>query len=201
MVEETTNITWHDTKVTKAQRQKMNQHKSAILWFTGLSGAGKSTVSVEVEKRLNERGVHSYILDGDNIRHGLNQDLGFSPEDRKENIRRIGEVSKLFVDAGTVVLTAFISPYREDRRAVRDLVEDREFIEVYVAASVEVCEERDPKGLYEKARSGEIENFTGISAPYEDPVDPEVTVHTDRLTLEESVQTVIDYLEEAGYLT
>lgn len=200
MVSKSTDITWHDAKVTKKTRHQMNGHKSAVLWFTGLSGAGKSTLSVEVEKRLHERGIHTYVLDGDNIRHGLNRNLGFTPEDRKENIRRIGEVSKLFVDAGTFTLTAFISPYREDREGVRQMLEDTEFVEIYVKCSVEVCESRDPKGLYEKARAGEIPNFTGISAPYEAPNHPEVVVETDRQSLQESAQQVIKFLEEQGYL-
>ena len=166
---QSTNITWHDSEVTKEDRQRQNDHKSAVIWFTGLSGSGKSTISVALEKALFEEGKHSYRLDGDNVRHGLNKNLGFSPKDRKENIRRIGEVSKLLVDAGTIAITAFISPYREDRDEVRDILEDGEFIEVYTECSVEECEKRDPKGLYEKARSGEIKEFTGISAPYEAP--------------------------------
>lgn len=200
MVSQSTNITWHDAKVAKKDRQQINGHKSAVLWFTGLSGAGKSTLSVEVEKVLHRRGIHTYVLDGDNVRHGLNNNLGFSPEDRKENIRRIGEVAKLFVDAGTVVLTAFISPYQEDRDGVRELLEDEEFVEVYVKCSVEECERRDPKGLYEKARSGEIKNFTGVSAPYEAPAQPELTVETDQQSLEASVQQVVQFLEDEGYV-
>ncbi|GAA0487003.1 adenylyl-sulfate kinase [Salinibacillus aidingensis] len=194
------NIVWHDSKVTKEERQKLNGHKSAVLWFTGLSGSGKSTVSVELEKELYKQGVHTYRLDGDNVRHGLNKNLGFSPEDRKENIRRIGEVAKLMVDAGLFTLTAFISPYREDRDAVRELLDDGEFIEVFVKASVEACEARDPKGLYKKARAGEIKGFTGIDAPYEEPGNPEITVETDQQSLEESVQQIVDYLKENGYL-
>jgi adenylylsulfate kinase len=200
MVSESTNITWHSAKVTKEDRRKRMGHKSAVLWFTGLSGAGKSTLSVEVEKELHKRGIHTYILDGDNMRHGLNKNLGFSPEDRKENIRRIGEVAKLFVDAGVMILTAFISPYQEDRDGVRALLDEDEFVEIYVKCSVEECERRDPKGLYEKARAGEIKNFTGISAPYEAPVHPELTVETDRQTLEESVKQVIEFLEREGYI-
>lgn len=195
-----TNIVWHDSKVTKQNRQELKKHKSAVLWFTGLSGSGKSTVSVELEKQLAELGVHTYRLDGDNVRHGLNNNLGFSPEDRTENIRRIGEVSKLMVDAGLVTLTAFISPYREDRDNVRSLLEEDEFIEVYVKCSVEACEDRDPKGLYKKARAGEIKGFTGIDAPYEEPVNPEVTVETDKQSLEESVQVIVEYLREKGYV-
>lgn len=195
-----TNIVWHHSKVTKEDRQKLNGHKSVVLWFTGLSGAGKSTLSVEVEKELHQRGIRTYILDGDNIRHGLNKDLGFSAEDRKENIRRIGEVAKLMVDAGIVTLTAFISPYREDREMVRQLLGEKEFIEIYVKCSLEECERRDPKGLYKKARAGEIKGFTGIDDPYEEPENPELVVETDKQTLEESVKQTIAYLEENGYL-
>ncbi|MDL4838963.1 adenylyl-sulfate kinase [Aquibacillus rhizosphaerae] len=196
-----TNIVWHDSAVTKEQRQEQKKHKSAVLWFTGLSGSGKSSVSVELEKRLYDLGVHSYRLDGDNVRHGLNNNLGFSQEDRTENIRRIGEVSKLMIDAGIVTLSAFISPYREDRDKVREILDADEFIEVYVKCSLEACEERDPKGLYKKARAGEIKGFTGIDDPYEEPVNPEVIVKTDKQTLEESVQVIIDYLYEKGYLS
>ena len=196
-----TNITWHEGQVTKENRQELNNHKSAILWFTGLSGAGKSTLSVAVEKELHQRGIRTYILDGDNVRHGLNKNLGFSPEDRTENIRRIGEVSRLFADAGVMTLTAFISPYREDRDMVRELVNEGEFIEVYVKCGLEECEKRDPKGLYQKARSGEIKGFTGIDAPYEEPFFPEVTVETDKQPLEVSVQQVISYLIENNYIT
>ncbi|WP_164667677.1 adenylyl-sulfate kinase [Virgibacillus doumboii] len=194
------NIVWHESKVTKAERRKLNSHKSAVIWFTGLSGSGKSTLSVELEKELHAMGIRTYRLDGDNVRHGLNKNLGFSPEDRKENIRRIGEVSKLMVDGGLFTLTAFISPYREDRNEVRELLEDGEFIEVFVNASVETCESRDPKGLYKKARAGEIKGFTGIDAPYEEPKNPEVTVDTDKLSLKESVQEIVAYLKEKGYL-
>ncbi|RBW68852.1 adenylyl-sulfate kinase [Bacillus taeanensis] len=195
-----TNITWHEAQVTKQDRQSLTKHKSAVLWFTGLSGAGKSTVSVAVEKELHQRGIHTYILDGDNVRHGLNKNLGFSPEDRTENIRRIGEVSKLFVDAGVVTLTAFISPYREDRDMVRELNNEGEFIEVYVKCSVDECEKRDPKGLYKKARAGEIKGFTGIDAPYEAPENPEIVVETDKQSLEESVNQIINYLIEKNYI-
>lgn len=194
------NIVWHDSKVTKENRRQLNDHKSAVIWFTGLSGSGKSTVSVELEKELYTQGVRTYRLDGDNVRHGLNKNLGFSPEDRKENIRRVGEVSKLMVDAGLFTLTAFISPYREDRDEVRELLEDGEFIEVFVNASVETCESRDPKGLYKKARVGEIKGFTGVDAPYEEPKSPEVTVDTDKQSLEESVQQIVEYLKEKGYV-
>ena len=197
---QSTNITWHDSEVTKEDRQRQNGHKSAVIWFTGLSGSGKSTVSVALEKALFEEGKHSYRLDGDNVRHGLNKNLGFSPEDRKENIRRIGEVSKLLVDAGTIAITAFISPYREDRDEVREILEDGEFIEVYTECSVEECEKRDPKGLYEKARSGEIKEFTGISAPYEAPKHPEITINTEKQSIDESVKQILNYLNEHQYI-
>lgn len=164
-----TNIVWHESAITKEDRLKLNDHQSPVLWFTGLSGSGKSTITVALEKALYEKGIRTYRLDGDNIRHGLNNNLGFSPEDRKENIRRIGEVSKLMSDAGLITLTAFISPYREDRDNVRQLLAKGDFIEVYIKCSLESCEARDPKGLYQKARSGEIKQFTGIDAPYEEP--------------------------------
>lgn len=199
-MKESENIKWHHSKVTKEHRRKLNNHKSTVVWFTGLSGSGKSTISVELEKELHNMGVLTYRLDGDNIRHGLNKNLSFSPEDRKENIRRIGEVSKLMVEAGLVTLSAFISPYREDRDEIRELLDDGEFIEVFVDASIETCESRDPKGLYKKVRTGEIKGFTGIDAPYEAPVDPEITVNTDMQTLEESVQTIVSYLKAKGYL-
>ncbi|MGD6771867.1 adenylyl-sulfate kinase [Staphylococcus simulans] len=190
------NITWHDSEVTKTERQAQNGHKSVVLWFTGLSGSGKSTISVALEKALFERRIYAYRLDGDNIRHGLNNNLGFSPEDRKENIRRIGEVSKLLADAGLITLTAFISPYREDRDRVREILEDGEFIEVYAKASVETCEQRDPKQLYKKARAGEIKNFTGIDAPYEAPEHAEIVVDTETTSVEEAVQQILNYLED-----
>lgn len=195
-----TNITWHDSQVTKAERQKLHKHQSAILWFTGLSASGKSTLCVAIEKRLHEHGISTYILDGDNVRHGLNKGLGFSPEDRSENIRRIGEVSKLFVDAGVITLTAFISPYIKDRDTVRKLVETKEFIEIYVKCNIEECERRDPKGLYEKARNGEIKDFTGISAPYEEPLNPEIVIENDKQPIDVSVDQVINYLLEENYL-
>ncbi|MDT0756467.1 adenylyl-sulfate kinase [Mammaliicoccus sciuri] len=195
-----TNITWHDSEVTKAQRQERNGHKSVVIWFTGLSGSGKSTISVALEKALFEQNITSYRLDGDNIRHGLNQNLGFSPEDRKENIRRIGEVGKLMVDAGVVTMTAFISPYEEDRNTVKDILEDGEFIEVYTKCSLDECESRDPKGLYKKARSGEIKEFTGINAPYEEPSNPEIVIDTENESVEESVEKIVAYLKENQYL-
>ncbi|KXH81797.1 adenylyl-sulfate kinase [Sporosarcina sp. HYO08] len=185
---------------SRADRQQLNGHRSAILWFTGLSASGKSTISVALEAALYERGIRTYRLDGDNVRFGLNKNLGFSQEDRTENIRRIGEVSKLMIDAGLLTLTAFISPYREDREQVRDLVEKGEFIEIYVEASLETCEERDPKGLYKKARLGEIKGFTGIDAPYEEPDDPEIKIDTNRLSVEESVNVIVDYLVVNNYI-
>jgi adenylylsulfate kinase len=187
-------------RITREDREKLKGHKSFILWFTGLSGSGKSTLSHKVEERLHEMGVHTYVLDGDNIRQGLNKDLGFSEEDRRENIRRIGEVAKLFVDAGVAVLTAFISPYRRDRDFVRNLVDKGDFIEVYVKCPLEVCEQRDPKGLYKKARAGEIKNFTGIDDPYEEPENPEIVVETDKMSVEQCVDKIVNYLIENNYI-
>jgi adenylylsulfate kinase len=196
-----TNVYWHEGKIKKEDRQRANGHKSACLWFTGLSGSGKSSIAVRVEELLFEKGIKTYILDGDNIRHGLNKNLGFSPEDRTENIRRIGEVSKLFVDAGLIVMTAFISPYRKDRDTVRNLLAEGEFIEIFVDATLETCEERDPKGLYKKARAGEIKDFTGISAPYEQPLSPELIINTtEEQDITKNAMKVVTYLEERGYL-
>lgn len=195
-----TNISWHEASITKKDREQQNKHKSTIIWLTGLSGSGKSTLAHEVEKHLYGLGCKTYVLDGDNIRHGLNKNLGFSPQDRTENIRRIGEVAKLFVEAGMIVFTAFISPYRKDRDAVRALVGEREFIEVYLNTPIEECKKRDPKGLYEKAIKGEIAEFTGISAPYEPPVNPEIEIDTARYTLAESRDMVINYLKTHGVL-
>ncbi len=193
-------IYWTKGRVTRDQREAVQGHRGVTLWLTGLSGSGKSTLAMALEEQLFRRGCRTYVLDGDNIRHGLNRDLGFSPADRTENIRRIGEVAKLFADSGTVVLTAFISPYREDRDNVRAIMAEGDFIEVYVEAPLEVCEERDPKGLYRKARAGEIAEFTGISAPYEEPASPEVAVHTTDLSVEECVEQIVGYLESNGYL-
>src|SRR3954470_18381276 len=190
-----TNIVWHQGAVTRADREQMNGHKGATVWLTGLSGSGKSTIAVDLEKRLWERGVRTYILDGDNIRHGLNKNLGFSPEDRTENIRRIGEVAKLFTDAGMTAVTAFISPYRADRDQVRALMQAGDFVEVFVECPLEVCEQRDVKGLYQKARAGQIKEFTGISAPYEAPTNPEIELRTDQLSVAESVARILDYLQ------
>lgn len=189
------NIVWHQAVVTREKREQQNGHKSFILWFTGLSGAGKSTLAHRVEEILFERGCKTYVFDGDNVRHGLCRDLGFSVEDRQENIRRIGEMSKLFVDAGVIALTAFISPFRRDRDLVRSLVRDGDFIEIYCNASLAVCEQRDIKGLYKRARIGEIPDFTGISSPYEEPECPELMVMTGEKSLEHCAQEVIEYLE------
>jgi adenylylsulfate kinase len=195
-----TNVVWHHALVSRAEQEARHGHKSAVLWFTGLSASGKSTLANAVAGALFQNGAHTYVLDGDNIRHGLNKDIGFTPEDRVENIRRIGEVAKLFVDAGVIALTAFISPYREDRDKARQ-INGNDFIEIYVKCDLEVCEQRDPKGLYKKARAGEIPNFTGISAPYEEPLQPELTIDTSHETLEESAARVIAYLQERGLVT
>ena len=195
-----TNITWHEGSVTRAQREESLEQRGVTLWLTGLSGSGKSTIAVAAQGVLHGRGHLAYVLDGDNVRHGLNKNLGFSPEDRTENIRRVGEVAKLFTDAGLVTLTSFISPYRADRDAVREIMGDGDFVEVFVDASIETCESRDVKGLYAKARAGEIPEFTGISAPYEEPESPELVLDTNRQTVEESVGRLIGYLEEKGYL-
>lgn len=195
------NIYWHEGNITKKDRERLAKHRGVCLWFTGLSGSGKSSIARETENLLYEKGIRTYVLDGDNIRHGLNSDLGFSPEDRNENIRRIGEVAKLFVDAGIIVMTAFISPYRQDRDRVRKILNEGEFIEIYVEADLETCEKRDPKGLYKKARSGEIKEFTGISAPYEKPENPELIINTSKETnVKENSKKVVEYLEKKGYL-
>jgi len=194
------NITWHHPIVTREDRERLLGQKGFTLWFTGLSRSGKSTLATEVEKRLYERGYITFILDGDNIRHGLNRELGFSPKDREENIRRIGEVAHLFSNAGIINMTAFISPYRADRKKARDLAKEGEFIEIFCRCSLEACEERDLKGLYKKARAGEVPEFTGISAPYEKPENPEITIDTDRETIEQGVSKIISYLEENRFI-
>ncbi len=194
------NVVWHDTIITKDMRADKNGHKGVVLWLTGLSGCGKSTIATELEKQLFEQGCNVFILDGDNVRHGLNSDLGFSPEDRDENIRRIGEVAHLFAEAGTITLTSFISPYKKDRERARKLNEKGNFIEVYVKAPLSVCEERDPKGLYKKARQGIIPEFTGISAPYEEPENPEILIETDKMDVDASVKSIIDYLKSKGVI-
>jgi len=192
----------HQHSIERQHRSEIKGHRSAVLWFTGLSGSGKSTIANAVEKELNQKyRAHTYLLDGDNIRTGLNKDLGFSAKDRSENIRRIGEVARLFVDAGLIVLTAFISPFREDRKVVRDLLGNGDFVEIFVHCPLEVCEQRDPKGLYQKARLGEIQNFTGINSPYEAPDSPELTLDSSVLTVEECVEQVIQYLKSQSLLS
>lgn len=195
-----TNIVWHEASVDRAARADKRGHRSAILWFTGLSGSGKSTLANAVNAALFERGLATYVLDGDNVRHGLCKDLGFSDADREENIRRIGEVAKLFLDAGVIVLTAFVSPFRADRDKARDLVEEGDFFEIFCAADLDVCESRDPKGLYAKARSGAIKEFTGISSPYEAPDTPELKIDTGAQELAESVEVVIKALQDKGVI-
>ncbi len=192
------NTVWHHATVTRQRREQLNGHKSVVIWFTGLSGAGKSTLAHAVEEELHQRGCRTVVLDGDNVRHGLCGDLGFSEVDRSENLRRIGETSKLMVEAGVVTLTAFISPTRADRHRVRSLFPHGDFLEVYCSCSVEVCESRDVKGLYAKARAGEITDFTGVNAPYEVPKQPELVVNTDKLSLDESVASVLSLLTERG---
>jgi len=194
------NLTWHHPIINKEDREKLLGQKGVTLWFTGLSCSGKSTLATEVEKSLYEKGYITFILDGDNIRHGLNANLGFSPEDREENIRRIGEVARLFSQAGTINMTAFISPYRADRNKARNLAKKGEFIEIFCQCSIEACEKRDRKGLYKKAKAGEIPEFTGISAPYEEPEIPEITINTDSETIEDSVRKIISYLEGGGFI-
>ena len=192
------NIVWHNTHITKEDRKILTKQKPTILWFTGLSGSGKSTIANAVEKKLFENGNFTYLLDGDNIRHGLNKDLGFDEKSRIENIRRIGEVAKLFVDSGLIVLTAFISPFKKDRQMVRDLVEEGEFIEIFVDTPIDECKKRDPKGLYKKALNGEIKNFTGIDSPYEKPNNPEIVLKPD--TIENNLKIIIDYLIKNDYI-
>tara|TARA_B100000029_G_scaffold277602_1_gene272036 strand:- start:10 stop:639 length:630 start_codon:yes stop_codon:yes gene_type:complete len=196
-----TNITWHESRVDRVAREELAGHKGAVIWFTGLSASGKSTVANEVDHLLHGLGKKTYVLDGDNVRHGLNKNLGFSAEDRAENIRRIGEVAKLFVDSGTIALTAFISPYSADRQQARELLDDGEFVEVYVNASLETCEARDPKGLYAKARAGEIKGFTGIDDPYEAPESPELELDADAKGIEELAGEVVAWLDANGYLS
>ncbi|HFD91858.1 MAG TPA: adenylyl-sulfate kinase [Gammaproteobacteria bacterium] len=195
------NVVWHHATIDRQRREAMNGHKSVILWFTGLSGSGKSTLAHAVEEKLHEMNCRTFVLDGDNIRHGLCGDLGFSDEDRVENIRRIGEVAKLFLEAGVISLTAFISPFRSDRERVRNLVPHGDFLEIYCHCPLEICEERDVKGLYKKARAGEIKAFTGIDSPYEEPLAPELTVETGSESLEESTAKVIALLRERGIIS
>ncbi|AZT84514.1 adenylyl-sulfate kinase [Marinobacter sp. NP-4(2019)] len=190
------NIVWHDHKITRAERSVNKNQKPCLLWFTGLSGSGKSTIANALDVALHNRGYHTFLMDGDNVRHGLCKDLGFSDEDRVENIRRIGEVSKLFADAGLIVLSAFISPFTSDRRMVRNLFPAGEFIEVFMATPLDTCEQRDPKGLYEKARAGQLKNFTGIDSPYEAPEYPEVRLDTSTMSVDQCVEKLIGYLLE-----
>ena len=192
------NLVWHHATVTRARREMQNGHRGAIIWFTGLSGSGKSTLAHAVEETLHQLGCKTIVLDGDNVRHGLCGDLGFSEKDRQENIRRIGEMAKLFVEAGIIVLTAFISPYRADRRRVRAMVEQGDFIEIYCDTPIEICETRDVKGLYKKARAGEIAEFTGVSSPYETPQTPELILNTGTLTLDVCVQEVMREITNRG---
>ena len=190
------NIIYHQATVTQQRRNKLNNHKSVVLWFTGLSGSGKSTLAHALEEKLFNMGFRTFVLDGDNVRHGLNSNLGFNETDRSENIRRISEVSKLMLEAGLIVMTAFISPFKEDRNEARALIAKDNFIEIYCKASMETCEKRDVKGFYKKARSGEIKNYTGIDSPYEEPVNPELIIYTDQETLDYSVSKILSYLEE-----
>jgi adenylylsulfate kinase len=194
------NIVWHTHHLSKKERSMPKAQQPCILWFTGLSGSGKSTIANALETKLYEMNKHTYLLDGDNIRHGLNRDLGFDDTDRIENIRRIGEVAKLFVDAGMIVITAFISPFQSDRDRVRALVNEEEFIEIFIDTPLAICEQRDPKGLYQKARTGEIPHFTGISSPYEMPLSAEISIKTDEYTIHQSVEAIIHYLHTKGYL-
>ncbi|MBI5625823.1 MAG: adenylyl-sulfate kinase [Nitrosomonadales bacterium] len=196
-----TNTVWHHATVTRARRESQNGHRGAIIWFTGLSGAGKSTLAHAVEEELHQRGCRTFVLDGDNVRHGLCGDLGFSAKDRVENIRRIGEVAKLFMEAGVIVLTAFISPFRSDRERVRGMVEHGDFIEIFCDSPIEICESRDVKGIYKKARAGQIAEFTGISSPYEAPENPELKVNTGAEELETCVQQVIDEIKQRGIIS
>jgi adenylylsulfate kinase len=200
MSQKSTNIHWHGAIVTAEERVSLVGQKGAVIWLTGLSASGKSTIARRAEQLLLERGASAYVLDGDNIRFGLNKDLGFSPADRTENIRRIGEVAKLFADAAVITLTAFISPYREDRDKVRAIMPAGTFIECFVDAPIAVCEERDPKGLYKKARAGQIPEFTGISAPYEEPLNPEFTLKTGEMSVDECAQALVAHLEAKGFI-
>lgn len=194
------NIIWHQSQIDRSQREKLTNQKACILWFTGLSGSGKSSIANALESLLYERGHFTYLLDGDNIRHGLNSDLGFDDSARVENIRRVGEVSKLFVDSGLIVLTAFISPFIDDRKFVQTLVEDGAFIEVFVDTPLDICESRDPKGLYKKARAGEIKDFTGISSAYEKPLSPEIYIKNDTNSIESACRVIVDFLVQNNYI-
>ncbi len=196
----TSNVFWHSSQVDRQMRQARNKHKSFMLWFTGLSGSGKSTIAYAIEHKLFERGSNVIVLDGDNVRHGLCSDLGFSKQDRIENMRRVGETSKLFVESGSIVLAAFVSPYREDRERVRSRLPHGDFYEVYCECDLSVCESRDPKGLYARARSGEIDNFTGISAPYEAPIKPDMVINSGKMSMDEEVDQIFSALESKGLI-
>ena len=194
------NIVWHNQNITKKDREKLLDQKPILLWFTGLSGSGKSTIANTLEKRLYQLKYKTVLLDGDNIRHGLNNNLGFSDDDRVENIRRVAEVSKLFIDAGIIVITAFISPFIKDREIAKNLLKKNEFIEIFIDTPIDVCKKRDPKGLYKKAIQGEIKDFTGVSSPYETPVKPNINLKTDKLSIDESVEKILEYLKLEGYI-
>ncbi len=194
-IKKSSNVVWHQSTVSRKRREEKNQHKSAVLWFTGLSGSGKSTLAHAVEEKLYQMGLNTFVLDGDNVRHGLNKDLGFSDQDRKENIRRISEIAKLMLEAGVITLTAFISPFKAERAMARSLMPHGDFIEIHCYCPLEVCEQRDVKGLYKRAREGEIKDFTGISSPYETPAKPELKIDTNELSLEKSVEHVISLLQ------
>ena len=189
------NIVWHNHKVNREDREKIKRHRACLLWFTGLPASGKSSIAHELEYVLNKKRIHTYVLDGDNIRHGINQDLGFTARDREENIRRIGEIARLFVDTGILTITAFISPFIKDRVKARSLLKEGEFIEIYTKCPLSICKERDPKGLYKKAMAGQIDNFTGISHPYEEPLHPEILLETGQLTIDECVNKILTYLQ------
>ena len=193
-------VVWHETLVNRRDRNRLNKHKSGVIWFTGLPSAGKSTIAHHLEKELFDRGIKTYVLDGDNVRHGLNANLGFSREERKENLRRVAELSKLFVDAGLVVLAAFVSPYKEDRAFIRDLVGDTNFFEMYVRCSIETCEKRDPKGHYRKAKAGVIKEYTGVSSPYEEPESPDVVLDTEKLDVQSSVSAILEFLDRKKFM-
>jgi len=195
------NVIYHQASVTRQRRNKLNNHRSIVLWFTGLSGSGKSTLAHALEEKLFQKGCRTFVLDGDNVRHGLNSNLGFSEEGRTENIRRISEVSKLMLESGLIVMTAFISPFSKDRNEARNLISNDDFIEIYCKASLEVCEARDVKGLYKLARAGEIKNYTGVDSPYEEPENPELTINTDHQTLENSVSKILSFLEQNSLIS
>lgn len=200
VIMKSSNTTWHHATVTRAGRENLHNHRGVVVWFTGLSGSGKSTLAHAVEEKLHMLGCHTFVLDGDNVRHGLCADLGFSQTDRTENIRRVGETSKLFVEAGTIILTAFISPFRNDRERIKKLLDTNDFIEIYCQCPVSTCEERDVKGLYKLAREGHIAEFTGISSPYEEPLNPKLVINTESISLEQSVEMVVELLKISGVI-